>query len=180
MGAQSDLRYGYKDYPEAGFENAVPRDSGVWAQAYGDYERHSNLNPGQTDNPTSTQRSVGIVSGIDRTFRDSAAFGQGSLQLGLLGGYNSTRTSFSDTPNNKDASQRDEGSSVGAYGSYVVNRFALDFLVKGDFYNHSQSATVTQTSTVSCKTGQLVTKDSGRYSKCYSKNSQCWQWYWFN
>ena len=131
---QAVLPYSYKDNPGSGFGGADLLTNGAWAQGYGEYEYHSNLNPGAIDNPSRNQYTAGMMSGIDQTFRDADLLGEGSLQLGLLGGYNNTYTTF------PGANQRDDGGFVGAYGTYSLNRFALDFLVKGDFYNHNQTA----------------------------------------
>jgi hypothetical protein len=149
---QAVLPYSYKDSPEP-FVGATLADNGIWAEGYGEYEFHSNLNPGAINNPSRNQYTAGLMSGVDHTFRDADLLGAGTLQLGLLGGYNNTRSTFSNTPQGEGAKQRDDGGFVGAYGTYSLNSFALDFLVKGDFYNHHQAAT--------CPTGSQPISTSG-------------------
>ena len=129
------LSFGYKDFPV----DAALTD-GVWAEGYGEYEFHSNLNPGAINNPSRKQYTAGLVSGADHTFTNADFLGGGTLQLGLLGGYNDTRSTFTGAPDGQVTKQSDDGGFVGAYGTYSRDRFALDFLVKGDFYNHNQTA----------------------------------------
>ena len=137
---QAVLPYSYKDMPEP-FIDAALVSNGAWAEGYGEYEYHSNLNPGAINNPSRNQYTAGLLSGVDHTFSDPEFLGMGTLQLGLLGGYNNTRSTFSSAPDGQGAKQSDDGGFIGAYGTYSLSRFALDFLVKGDFYNHSQTAT---------------------------------------
>lgn len=136
---QAALSYGYKDTPEP-YADAALASNAVWAEGYGEYEFHSNLNPGNINNPNRNQYTAGLMSGIDRTFRDPELLGGGSLQLGLLGGYNNTSSVFSTSPDGQGSKQSDDGGFIGAYGTYTLNRLALDFLVKNDFYNHNQTA----------------------------------------
>ena len=134
------LPYSYKDTPES-FVDAALATNGAWAEGYGEYEFHSNLNPGSSNNPSRNQYTAGLMSGVDHTFRDPELLGGGSLQLGLLGGYNNTHSTFSTSLDGQSSKQSDDGGFIGAYGTYSLNQFALDFLVKNDFYNHHQTAT---------------------------------------
>lgn len=145
-------------------------NSGVWVQAYGDYEHHSNLAPGSPDNPTRKQKTVGVVAGSDVTYRRETGRGQQAVQFGLLGGHNNTRSKFSDTENVTDARQDSEGGFVGAYSTYQFNNFAIDSLVKADFFDTSrraivrrsrtnQIAAVIETSRPACPPGQAMVID---------------------
>ena len=143
----SDSGYSLKDVP-----NANEAQNGVWAAIYGAYERHDNLAPGQDNNATRTQYTKGLVSGID-TYVSPAGGGYGapSIQLGILGGYESTRSAFTTPPvyaadtqeGNFNGTQIDEGGFVGIYGSYVLNQFAADLLVKVDLFDHTTEPSIT-------------------------------------
>ena len=123
--------------------------NGVWAAVFGAYERHSNLNPGQDNNATRTQYTGGVVSGVD-TYVSPAGGGYGAplLQIGILGGYESTRSTFTTPPayladGSFNGAQTDEGGFVGVYGSYVLNQFAADLLVKLDLFDHTTEPSIT-------------------------------------
>ena len=143
----SDSGYSLKDVP-----NANEAQNGVWAGIYGAYERHDNLAPGQDNNATRTQYTKGLVSGID-TYVSPAGGGYGApqIQLGILGGYESTRSAFTTPPayaadtteGNVNGTQIDEGGFVGIYGSYVLNQFAADLLVKVDLFDHTTEPSIT-------------------------------------
>ncbi len=152
-----------------GPEGQPPQENSAWAQFYGDYERHPNLNPGQLDNPTRIQITEGALGGVDTTFVLPDPFNAESLKFGILSGYNSTRSSFSDTPNTKDAFQKDEGAFAGIYGTYTHNRFSADFLVKGDFYDHEQTQITNEVTTIQCQDGQFMTAAGLAEMKSYTK-----------
>ena len=71
----------------------TPKSYGAWIDTYIDYERHSNLQPGQPTNLTRHQVSAGVLSGVDSTYR--SASGSEVIQLGLIGGGNWTHNNFS-------------------------------------------------------------------------------------
>jgi hypothetical protein len=130
--------YSLKDGP-----NDNEAQNGVWASVYGAYERHDNLSPGQENNATRTQYTKGVVSGIDTYVSPTGGgYGAPQIQLGILGGYGSTRSAFT-TPSAAladgafNGTQIDEGGFVGIYGSYVLNQFAADLLVKVDLFDHT-------------------------------------------
>ncbi len=59
-----------KDYgsaTDAVYEGQVSRSTAVWAQGFGGYERHSNLAPGDDENPTRNQVTGGGMGGMDWT-----------------------------------------------------------------------------------------------------------------
>ena len=143
----SDSGYSLKDVP-----NDNEAQNGVWASVYGAYERHDNLSPGQENNATRTQYTKGVVSGIDTYVSPrGGGYGAPQIQLGILGGYESTRSAFT-TPSTLalggdafafNGTQIDEGGFVGIYGSYVLNQFAADLLVKVDLFDHTTEPSVT-------------------------------------
>jgi hypothetical protein len=147
-------QYVTSGYPEGGYSlKDAPivseAQNGVWAAVYGAYERHDNLSPGQDNNATRTQYTGGVVSGID-TYVSPTGGGYGAplLQIGILGGYQSTRSTFNTPPvaaaqGEFNGSQVDEGGFVGVYGSYVLNQFAADLLVKLDLFDHTTNPSVT-------------------------------------
>ena len=143
----SDSGYSLKDVP-----NANEAQNGVWAALYGAYERHDNLSPGQDNNATRTQYTKGVVSGLDTYVSPTGGgYGAPSIQLGILGGYESTRSAFTTPPayaadtseGNFNGTQIDEGGFVGIYGSYVLNQFAADLLVKVDLFDHTTEQSIT-------------------------------------
>ena len=143
----SDSGYSLKDVP-----NANEAQNGVWAAVYGAYERHSNLSPGEDNNATRTQYTKGVVSGIDTYVSPTGGgYGAPQIQLGILGGYESTRSAFTTPPvyaadtaeGNFNGTQIDEGGFVGVYGSYVLNQFAADLLAKVDLFDHTTEPSVT-------------------------------------
>ena len=148
----SDSGYSLKDVP-----NANEAQNGVWAAVYGAYERHDNLSPGEDNNATRTQYTTGVVSGIDTYVSPTGGgYGAPQIQLGILGGYESTRSAFTtppayaadSNPPNVNGTQIDEGGFVGIYGSYVLNQFAADLLVKVDLFDHTTEPSGT------CKPGE--------------------------
>ncbi len=154
LGVVAAEPYAVSGYPEGGYSlkdapiaNEAP--NGVWAAVYGAYERHSNLAPGELNNSTRTQSTGGVVSGVD-TYVNGAGGGYGAplIQLGVLGGYQSTRSTFSVPPAAANegvvnGAQTDEGGFVGVYGTYILNQFAADLLVKVDLFDHTTDPSVT-------------------------------------
>ena len=70
LGVVAAEPYAASGYPDAGYSlKDAPigneAQNGVWAAVYGAYERHTNLNPGEENNPTRTQYTAGVVSGVD-------------------------------------------------------------------------------------------------------------------
>jgi hypothetical protein len=144
--------YSLKDLPSAN-----EAQKGVWAAVYGAYERHDNLSPGQDNNATRTQYTTGVVSGVDTNVNPmGGGYGAPQIQLGILGGYQSTRSAFTTPPVyavaglasipptlNSNGTQIDEGGFVGVYGSYVLNQFAADLLVKVDLFDHTTERSIT-------------------------------------
>lgn len=142
-------------------EPSLQPSRGAWAQIYGDYEKHRNMAPGQTDNPTRTQKTFGQIAGVDTAWYRQSSYGLETFQFGLLGGYNETKSDFSDTPNITNASAREKGGFVGAYGNYNAGRFGADALLKVDFYDLDKSAIVAHISEpVTCPDGEILVVDS--------------------
>ena len=154
LGVVAAEPYAASGYPDAGYSlKDAPigneAQNGVWAAVYGAYERHTNLNPGEENNPTRTQYTAGVVSGVD-TYVSPTGGGYGAplIQLGVLGGYQSTRSTFTTPPGIVEdhafnGAQIDEGGFVGVYGSYVLNQFAADLLVKLDLFDHTTEPSAT-------------------------------------
>jgi hypothetical protein len=93
-----------------------------------------------------------VVSGIDTYVSPTGGgYGAPSIQLGILGGYESTRSAFNTPPvyaadtheGNFNGTQIDEGGFVGIYGSYVLNQFAADLLMKVDLFDHTTEPSIT-------------------------------------
>src|SRR4051794_2791302 len=123
---------------------------GVWAQAYGSYERLSGRGTGLgefsilTLNAESTTRGGGVLGGADYTFRNLAAAGDGVL-LGVLAGYEQSRLTLTtsstssvptDKPNGLSTMKATlSGPAAGVYASYFNGRFSTDLAFKAEFYN---------------------------------------------
>ncbi len=126
-----------KDDVPSGMVSRTTRGVGVWATGYGDYEYHSNLAPGQNVNPSRDRYTGGFLVGMDWSRRN--AFRSGDLFIfGLLGGYNHSRSSFTDGL----ASQTQAGAMAGAYLSYSSGRTSMDFTAKYDFFDFEPGITV--------------------------------------
>jgi hypothetical protein len=135
----------------------MPPRYGSWAEAYADFERHTNILPG-SPGVTRNQNSFGMVSGFDRTFRHPGAAMSG-FQVGVFSGYNQTRSSFSPTTTfetrvtdtapggepamvlTTDSEQERNGGFVGVYGTYFHNAFSADLSFKADFFDFKQTST---------------------------------------
>ncbi len=131
------------------------RARGAWLEGYYDYEKHDNLNPtaGPQGNPTRRMVSGGVVSGVDVSEYTTGSMVRG-YQFGLIGGYNSTRSKFSDTITNKlqgngtlnltqttNSRQEIDGAFTGMYAAMVHGKFSADVAVKIDFFDMEQSFT---------------------------------------
>jgi hypothetical protein len=116
------------------------RTTAVWGQGFLGYDRHSNLAPGNQENPTRTATTAGGLLGADWTHitRDN---GVRAVQYGMFSGYSDTHARRSDTfffTDEIDANGNDgqdgvndtnyfrsnnkeeiEGPFVGAYLAYV-------------------------------------------------------------
>jgi hypothetical protein len=141
---------------------------GVWAHAFGDYERRTDTAPaliggtvgaggGATQtlavDLTQTARTGGAIGGVDVTFRNLFA-GNDGLIVGMLAGYVSTDISSSGTsrptPPITDATVgvgtstskiRVSGPSVGGYSTYFNGAFSNDTTLKVDFLSINESFT---------------------------------------
>jgi hypothetical protein len=141
---------------------------GVWAHAFGDYERRTDTAPaliggtvgaggGATQtlavDLTQTARTGGTIGGVDVTFRNLFA-GNDGLIVGILAGYVSTDISLSGTsrptPPITDATVgigtstgkiRVSGPSVGGYYTYFNGAFSNDTTLKADFLSINESFT---------------------------------------
>lgn len=136
--------------------NLDARVQSVWAQAFADYERHSNMAPGSGENLVRKQTTVGGITGGDATYFRQGEGGRETLQLGLLAGGTHTESRFSDTATVRDASQTQDGGFIGAYATYTVNKFAIDAFFKTDFLKYKQRSTGPTT----CPNGQVLIVDS--------------------
>jgi len=148
LGVVAAEPYGASGYPDGGYSlKDAPivseAQNGVWAAVYGEYERHSNLSPGELNNATRTQYTGGLVSGVD-TYVSPTGGGYGAplINIGILGGYQSTRSTFTVPPAAAalgvvNGAEVDEGGFIGVYGSYFLNQFAADLLVKVDLFDHT-------------------------------------------
>ena len=130
----------------------------VWAQAFADYERHSNLAPGSGYDLTRKQETVGGITGGDVTYNRMGPHGTETLQLGLLGGGIHIKNRFSDTPTVTDATQTQDGGFIGAYAAYSVNNFAIDAFFKTDLLRLRQKSTTSGVPT--CGQDQVLVVDT--------------------
>lgn len=139
---------------------------GTWAEGYADFERHTNVTPGVTRNQT----SYGMAAGFDRTFLHSG-WAQSGFQIGVFGGYNDTRSTFSPrttaetrnialddgtspatavTVNTFDTESESNGGFVGAYTTYFQGPLSGDLSIKADFFDFTQRATEFITAPAPC------------------------------
>jgi hypothetical protein len=120
---------------------------GIWAQAYGDYERRSGSGQGTgefvilTLNAQSRTTTAGVLGGGDLTFRN-LLFANDGLIAGVLAGFVSSdvtvhSSSISADPNRPDGfgtlKANLSGPSAGAYVSYFSGGFSADLAFKADF-----------------------------------------------
>lgn len=134
------------------------KNRGAWVRGYLDWNRHSNLAPGQEENPTRRQISGGGMAGMDKTYRRSA---RELIQVGAFAGYTGTNSDFSttvftdialgDTYRRTDAEQDIWGPFVGAYLAYAKNQWLTDLAFKVDILELSQKSKLTQ---LNCDPGE--------------------------
>lgn len=148
-----------KDEEAAPFDDIYPMESvetarhGVWARIYGDYEKREklSLDPGDDSDGDSQTRTFGVLAGKDWSVHSN-------LRLGLFGGYQSSKTKYSDgsfattvveseisfpaTVTRTDTEQETEGGIFGLYGSYVRNRWTVDLLLKADIFSSEKTETI--------------------------------------
>jgi hypothetical protein len=112
-----------------------------WAEAFIDFERHDNLNPGAQGESIRNTTAGGYLSGFDYTERN----GSGGFQVGLLSGHSQSNSRFNDQstigssePNvvNELTTQgvklKRDGTILGAYGAIFSGAFSADALAKID------------------------------------------------
>ena len=135
---------------------------GSWAQVYVDYEKHKNLSPGKTDNPTRKTNTGGALGGFDITLTPNADANQ-FMQLGLFAGYNKSKSKFTDTPGVRNARQEERGGFIGGYANFHRDGFTLETMAKVDFFKLSKRQIV-KTTTVektAAKTTTITPKCDG-------------------
>lgn len=131
------------------------RTTAVWSQAFVGYDRHENLAPGNSENPTRTAKTAGGLVGADWT-HVTQSNGVRALQYGVFTGYSDTRAKNSDTrfttiegsPTSytRTNSKEDiDGPFVGAYVALVQDAWTFDTTFKADFFDLNQSSFLTQT-----------------------------------
>ena len=143
---------------ETSVAGGVSRTSAVWAQAYLGYDRHSNIAPGNQENPTRSQVSGGGLIGADWTSVKQSQTPE-AVQVGVFSGYNETRARHSDTfffvdedgaPGlevnyfRSDYKEEIDGPFIGAYMAYVKDTWTFDVAIKADFFDLTQSSMLTQ------------------------------------
>jgi len=127
--------------PEAAIISPVL--AAVWSQAFGDYERRTNLSPqaqdttGNTINLSSRTLTGGVLWGTDLTFRGVTS-PVDALVVGLMGAYTTSEIQFSGSPNS-NVKARLEGPSAGVYATYFNGGFSTDFSFKADFLHLNES-----------------------------------------
>jgi len=127
--------------PEAAIISPVL--TAVWSQAFGDYERRTNLSPqaqdttGNAINLSSRTLTGGVLGGTDLTFRGITS-SVDAFVVGLMGGYTTSEIQFSGSPNSNVKAQL-EGPSAGVYATYFNGGFSTDFSFKGDFLHLNES-----------------------------------------
>ncbi|MFT3730534.1 MAG: hypothetical protein QM780_03775 [Hyphomicrobium sp.] len=150
-----------KDYgsaTDAIYDGQNIRSTAVWAQGFGGYEHHSNLAPGEQENPSRNQVTGGGMGGMDWTVVKRGETLQ-AFQVGVFSGFSETNNNFSDTSftgsvnslgttNNVDFtrsnnSQDVNGPFVGAYLAYAYGAWTFDAAFKADFFDLSQRSSLT-------------------------------------
>ncbi|RUP11239.1 hypothetical protein [Hyphomicrobium sp.] len=142
--------YVYSEY--AGSDRIV----GSWGQGFLDYERHSNIAPGQQENTSRTSKTAGVMSGTDWTWVNSGA--RQAIQAGFFSGYSATFNTFGNTQFNSYSGQSTEfdaisrtnnkqqidGSFLGAYVAAIRGNATFDLAFKADLFDLRQSSVLTQ------------------------------------
>lgn len=151
-----------------GFDEAAVREyvgthgrrTAVWAKGFVGWERHSNLAPGQDENPTREQTLGGGMAGMDWTSPHSR---RETIQVGVFGGGSAARNSYSNTTfallanpaANAQAvppdlyqrtghSQDIDGGFLGGYLTYRKSTWLADLVFKTDFLDLSDKSFLTQ------------------------------------
>jgi Autotransporter beta-domain len=150
-----------KDYgssEDRSIVGGLSRTTAVWAQGFADYERHSNLAPGNQENPTRRSFTGGGLVGADWTQVKHGETVQ-ALQFGVFSGYSASHTKFSDTsfkandiaPNpglatylRTDNQQDVDGPFVGTYAAYIADKWTFDAAFKADIFDLTQSSHLQQ------------------------------------
>ncbi|NOT71715.1 MAG: autotransporter outer membrane beta-barrel domain-containing protein [Hyphomicrobium sp.] len=155
----ASLKDDYGAISETSIAGGVSRTTAVWAQSYIAYDRHSNVAPGNQENPTRSQVSGGGLIGADWTVVKQSASAE-AVQAGVFSGYNETHAKLSSTffftdeigndgvpdtnyfrTNNKEEI---DGPFVGAYLAYVKDTWTFDAAFKADFFDLTQSSDLNQ------------------------------------
>lgn len=156
----------YRREPKGFYEPAVReyvdgqgKRYAVWGRGFLGWDRHSDLAPGQQENPTRKETTGGGMAGMDWTSHHSP---QQTAQVGVFGGYLANRANFSntfftltDTPAVNPAqpggqyqrtgnTQEVDGGFVGGYLTYRHYQWLGDFAFKTDIFNLSQKSTLSQ------------------------------------
>lgn len=139
---------------------------------YGDREKNSDVDIGQAEalgeivsDPSKTivarrQETAGTIAGVDWTYFRSGPDLRG-VQVGLFGGYNDTRSQFSDgqfatvesdlnnpatlagvTYDRLGAKETTEGGFVGTYLVVFRGKFTADLTFKADFFDFEHEDTI--------------------------------------
>jgi hypothetical protein len=160
--AQNPRYASLKDYgtaTDAVYEGQIMRSTAAWAQGFGGYERHSNLAPGNEENPTRNQVSGGGMAGMDWTVIKRGETLQ-AFQFGVFSGFSETNDNFSntsfrgsvDTTNDVTFSRSNNsedvnGPFVGAYLAYARGAWTFDLAFKADFFDLSQRSSLSANTT---------------------------------
>jgi hypothetical protein len=105
----------------------------TWTSSFGDYEFHSNIAPGSSNDTSRTTKTGGALAGADVTLRSIASETDG-LILGVLTGYSGSWITFA----NMAPSARIEGPSAAIYGTYFNGGLSTELTLKLDLYAMSQ------------------------------------------
>lgn len=149
----------YGDATDAVYEGQIVRSTAAWAQGFGGYERHSNLAPGNDENPTRNQVTGGGMGGMDWTVIKRGETLQ-AFQFGVFSGFSETNANFSNTTFNGSVdttndvtfsrtgnSQDINGPFVGAYLAYARGAWTFDLAFKADFFDLSQRSSLSANTT---------------------------------
>lgn len=149
----------YEPYEPKGFYEPVVREyagnynrrNAVWARGFVGWDRHSNLAPGQQENPTRNETQGGGMAGMDWTSHHSD---HQTIQIGIFGGGSADHAGFSDTVfvlpatgdtySRSDNKQNINGGFVGGYLTYRERNWLSDLALKTDIYDLSQKSTLAQ------------------------------------
>lgn len=160
--AQNPRYASLKDYgsaTDAVYEGQIMRSTAAWAQGFGGYERHSNLAPGNDENPTRNQVSGGGMAGMDWTVIKRGETLQ-AFQFGVFSGFSETNDNFSNTSfrgsvnttndvtfSRSNNSEDVNGPFVGAYLAYARGAWTFDLAFKADFFDLSQRSSLSANTT---------------------------------